>query len=165
MYRILADECIHKDLVEALRSSGHHVTTICEVNLSGATDSEVFIYACENKLTLLTFDRGFGDIFNFEISKSNGVVIELINQMEKSEIIEIALAFFSQERDINGKLVIMGKTKIRISERWFDHRELCIAILSLPKDLYWGNQKVYGELVEPLEPYSSVKRSMFLFPA
>ncbi|OGC57183.1 hypothetical protein A3H26_02540 [candidate division WWE3 bacterium RIFCSPLOWO2_12_FULL_36_10] len=117
MYKILSDECIHKDIIDALRLAGHKITTVHEIKMSGSTDLEVFNYAYKNKLVLFTFDRGFGDIFTFDISGSSGVVIESINQMDKGEIIDIAIAFFSELRDLQGKLVIIGKTKIRIIER------------------------------------------------
>lgn len=117
IYKILADECIHKDMVNALRSAGHQIISINDIKMSGSTDIEVFSYANKNNLILFSFDRGFGDIFTFDISNSSGVVIELINQMDKDELINIALAFFSGGRDLQGKLVIIGKTKIRVIER------------------------------------------------
>ena len=86
MYRIFSDECIHKDMIEALKSAGHVVETIYESGMSGATDAEVFDYATKNDLVLFTFDRGFGDIFKFNISNSSGIAIELINSMNKTEI-------------------------------------------------------------------------------
>jgi|SRR3989344_9239625 len=117
MYKLLADECVHKDMIDALRSAGHTVKTVYESNMSGATDVEVFDRAIKSDLVLFTFDRGFGDIFAFNISKSSGIVIELINSMDKTEMIDIAVAFFSGDRKLKGKLVIIGKTKIRIIER------------------------------------------------
>lgn len=117
MYKIFADECVHKDMIDALKSAGHKVITVHEPGLSGVSDVEIFNYSCKNDLILFTFDRGFGDIFKFDISDSGGVVIELISQMNKDEIINIALAFFSEERDLKGRLTIINKTKIRIIER------------------------------------------------
>ncbi len=117
MYKIFADECIHTDLIEALKINGHLVQTVHDVGLSGATDAEIFNHAVSNSLILLTFDRGFGDIFTYNISKSVGLVIELIGSMNKTEIVDIAIAFFSLEYDLKGKLVIIGINKIRIIER------------------------------------------------
>ena len=111
MYRIFSDECIHKDMIEALKSAGHVVETIYESGMSGATDAEVFDYATKNDLVLFTFDRGFGDIFKFNISNSSGIAIELINSMNKTEMIDIAVAFFSEDRKLKSKLVIIGIKK------------------------------------------------------
>ena len=66
---------------------------------------------------LFTFDRGFGNIFSFDILNSSGVLIELINLMEKDEMINIVTTFLSENRDLTGKLIIIGKSKIRIIER------------------------------------------------
>ena len=119
MYQILADECIHLDLIKALRQAGLDVLTVIEAGLSSASDETVFELAVKKKRILLTFDRGFGDIFRFDISGSCGVVIVLINQMTKKEIISLPLAFFNFQkgRSLAGKLAIIGKRRIRISQR------------------------------------------------
>ena len=117
MSKILADECVHRDLVDSLEDAGHEVTSVYNSGLSGSSDEEIFNYAVKNDLILLTFDRGFGDIFRFDISESPGIVISLINQMSRDEIVSIILAFFSMSRNLRGKLVIMGKRKIRVIER------------------------------------------------
>lgn len=119
MYRILADECIHLDLANVLRQVGLDVLTVDEARLSGASDQAVFRAAVKKKRILLTFDRGFGDIFRFDISSSFGVVIILIGQMTRRETVDLPLAFFSFQkgRSLAGKLAIIGKRRIRISER------------------------------------------------
>ena len=119
MYQILADECVHLDLVKALRQAGLDVLTVAEAGFSSASDEVVFQEAIRRKRVLLTFDRGFGDIFRFDISNSFGVIIILINQMTKEEIINLPLAFFSfrKGRNLVGKLTIIGKRRIRISQR------------------------------------------------
>ncbi len=68
----------------------------------------------------MTYDRGFGDIFRFNISKSNGVIIVLTSKMKKNEIVNIILSFIStinKQADLRGKLVIIGKNKIRVTQR------------------------------------------------
>ena len=119
MYRILADECIHRDLIEALRQAGLDVLSAAEADLISAPDGVVFQEAIRRRRILLTFDRGFGDIFRFDIASSFGVIIILINQMTREEIINLPLAFFAflKGRSLRGRLVIMGKRRIRIVER------------------------------------------------
>jgi hypothetical protein len=75
------------------------------------------IYAVvKTKRVLLTFDRGFGDIFRFDLSKSFGVMIILIFQMTKAEMTNLPLAFLGSrsKEDWRGKLVILGKRKVRV---------------------------------------------------
>jgi predicted nuclease of predicted toxin-antitoxin system len=115
MLKILADECVHKDLVEALKEEGFDVSDIREVE-QGADDEKVFEFAVKEKRILLTFDREFGDIFRFDIKNSFGVVIILIAQLKKEEAIKNISAFFKSEvaKNSKGKLAIIGKKKVRI---------------------------------------------------
>ena len=93
MYKIFADECIHTDLIEALKINGHLVQTVHDVGLSGATDAEIFNHAVSNSLILLTFDRGFGDIFTYNISKSVGSIFPGVDfGIPKSSNITLKLA-------------------------------------------------------------------------
>src|SRR3989344_5594725 len=119
MQRFFADECVTTDIVSALRQEGLDVTTVKEAGLVGSDDDAVFNFAVEKGLVLLTFDRGFGDIFRFNISKGAGVIIILISRMSREEIVAIIINFilFSKDRDMSGKLALVGKSKIRISER------------------------------------------------
>ena len=120
MFKIFADECINLDVIFALRQSGFDTLTVKDAELTGSDDETIFEFACENKRILLTYDRGFGDIFRFDMSKSGGVIIVLTGKMEKNEIVNIVLTFIStinKQADLCGKLVIIGKSKIRITER------------------------------------------------
>ena len=120
MLKIFADECVNWDVVFALSQSGFDILTVRDAKLTGSDDETIFKFAYENKRILLTYDRGFGDIFRFNISKSNGVIIVLTSKMKKNEIINIILSFMStinKQADLRGKLVIIGKSKIRITQR------------------------------------------------
>jgi predicted nuclease of predicted toxin-antitoxin system len=48
--KILADECVHKDLVAALRQAGFEVLTAAEANLSGTTDERLFEYVVKTNI-------------------------------------------------------------------------------------------------------------------
>lgn len=117
--KVLADECIHKDLILSLRKAHINVKTAADLNIATKTDDEIFKACVKTKRVLLTFDRGFGDIFRFDISKSPGVVIILIAHIQKDEILKIAKSFFSQTKvtDLKGNLAIISKNKIRLIRR------------------------------------------------
>jgi len=120
MLKLFVDECINWDIVFALRQNSFDALTVKDAKLTGSDDETIFKFACENKRILLTYDRGFGDIFRFNISKSSGIIIVLTGQMKKAEIVNIVLSFIStidKRTDLRGKLVIIGKSKIRITER------------------------------------------------
>lgn len=116
MLKIFADECVHIDLISALKRGGHNVKTARDAGFAGADDSAIFRFAAEDKRILLTFDRGFGDVFRFNIKQSKGIVIILVGQMEREEIINNTLSFFAfiVEHNISGKLAIVGRNRIRI---------------------------------------------------
>lgn len=117
MIKFFADECLHTDLIFALRDSGHDVLTVKQAGLVGTDDEGIYEFAKENGRVLLTFDRGFGDIFRFDIAKSFGVIIVRIGNMNREEIIRIVTSFFAmpEKPDFSGKLVIISKGKVRIS--------------------------------------------------
>ena len=120
MFKFLVDECVNTDVVLGLREGGVDVLTVEEVGLAGSDDDTIFRFACENKRVLLSFDRGFGDIFRFDIGGSYGVVVVLIGQMRKGEVVGIILNFLAVIKkgiNLRGKLAILGKTRIRVIRR------------------------------------------------
>jgi predicted nuclease of predicted toxin-antitoxin system len=115
MLKILADECVHDDLIEGLKGEGFDVLNVREME-QGANDEKVFELAMKQKRILLTFDREFGNIFLFDIKNSFGVVIILIGQLKRERIINYTSAFLKSEivKNMKGKLAILGKKKVRI---------------------------------------------------
>ena len=87
MLKIFADECINTDLVLTIKNSGFYVLSTKEAGLTGASDEEVFDFAIEKDLVILTADRGFGDIFRFNIGNSRGVIVVLVDQMTREELL------------------------------------------------------------------------------
>ncbi len=77
----------------ALRNEGFDVLTIADLKLNGVSDETVFKNVVKHKRVLLTYDRGFGDIFRFDISKSYGIIVVLISQMTREEIIKLTIGF------------------------------------------------------------------------
>ncbi|MDZ4229415.1 MAG: DUF5615 family PIN-like protein [Patescibacteria group bacterium] len=120
MFKFLADECVNTDILNDLRENRIDVVTVFQAGLTGAEDEAVFKYAIAKKRILLSFDRGFGDIFRFNIAKSPGVMIVLIGQMSKTEAVKSILTFLGVIKTaayFQGKLAILGKTRIRIINR------------------------------------------------
>lgn len=120
MIKLLADECVNTDVVLGLRKEGLDVLTVREASLTGTDDERIFKFAVENKRVLFSFDRGFGDIFRFNIKRSSGVMIVLVGQMRKGDIVKIVLGFLAvlgKRASLRGKLAILGKTRIRVIRR------------------------------------------------
>lgn len=116
MIKILTDECINNDLISTLKSHGYDVLTIHDIKMVGFTDERILDKAVELKRALLTFDRGFGDIFRFDVTKHYGVIVLLVNNLSKEEIVTLPLNYLENvvgKNDLKGSLIIVGKTKIR----------------------------------------------------
>jgi len=107
---ILAESCVHTDVVDRLRESGFSVKRAQEVGLANSPDEEIFDFAFKNSLVLLTFDLDFGNILRFKITESAGVVVfHIIEGLSKETIIKRVVSFFSliKERELKGRLFII----------------------------------------------------------
>jgi len=112
---ILADQCVHRDVLVALKETGFKVISVREVNLQSAVDNAIYDYALNNNCVLLTFDRDFGNIMRFDIPQSSGIVIVYIEDTSKEEIIKNTLGIFKNfgESQFKGKLFIVEKNRVR----------------------------------------------------
>jgi len=66
---VLTDENIPRELVNSLRESGYEVTTSAEADLLGATDESYLERATKTGELVLTEDKDFGLLQEFESSK------------------------------------------------------------------------------------------------
>jgi len=111
--KIFADQCIHADVIKALREEGFKVETASEADMSKSSDEEIFNYVLETSQVLLTFDHDFGNILRFDIKGSQGVVIFYLDQRLSRETIESRVVkFFSdfEEDDLTGRLLTISAT-------------------------------------------------------
>lgn len=60
--RLLADENVYREIVEAIRTHGFDVKTADELGAAGAGDEEILDLARAEKRLLVTFDRDFSDV-------------------------------------------------------------------------------------------------------
>ena len=73
--RLLANENVPREAVEALRRRGHDIAWVREDD-PGASDEEVLARAVAEDRVLLTFDKDFGElIFGRGVQASRGVVL------------------------------------------------------------------------------------------
>src|SRR3989338_8592835 len=112
---VFADQCIHKDLISALKNAGIQVQHASDVQLEQTTDIDIFDHAAKQKSILLTFDKDFGNILRFSIRNAFGIVIIYMDDMTKEEISRCTLQFFKKfsESQLKGKLFVVERDKIR----------------------------------------------------
>ncbi len=108
--RLFADQCVHADLVEALRQQGHRIQLAAEAGLARADDDAIFHHAVKTSQILLTMDKDFGNIVRFDVRHCRGIVLIDIDRMSRSFLIRRALDFFSRtaEERLQGSLWMIG---------------------------------------------------------
>jgi len=71
----LVDECVSNQTVIFLEKLGCNVTKVQNIGLEGKEDEIILKYAQERNLTLVTYDRGFGNIRKYPPSTHSGIII------------------------------------------------------------------------------------------
>lgn len=112
--KLLADECIERNVVERLRQAGFDVIAVTELR-QGASDTSVIKLANKNQAILLTADKDFGELVFREGWVTNGVVLIRLHGLssnDKGEIVTYALESYQDE--IVGSFCVIEPTQIRI---------------------------------------------------
>jgi predicted nuclease of predicted toxin-antitoxin system len=113
----VADENIDWPIIDRLRSDGHAVTSIRELN-PGISDSEVLRRAVAEQAILLTEDKDLGDmVFRDSMTMHGIVLIRLagLPGLRKAAIVSRALR--DHEPDLAGNFAVVGPSSIRIRRR------------------------------------------------
>ena len=116
MLAILADQCINRDVRDALRTlSDIDLTYTGDIGLATAPDSEIFEYARKHKLVLFTSDHDFGDIRTFDPATTAGVVIVYVENFGRESLIREIKEFFERRtpKSLRGKGFIIEPGRVR----------------------------------------------------
>ena len=116
MLVILADQCINRDVRDALRTlSNVTLTYTGDVKLATATDEDIFEYARKNGCIILTFDKDFGDTRIFEPKKTAGMVIVYVENFGRESLIRETKEFFERRtpKSLHGKGFIIEPGRVR----------------------------------------------------
>lgn len=112
--RFLADENIHADLVEWLRSAGHDVTYAAEA-MSGDTDEILLATARREKRILVTDDKDFGElVFHRKVASQGILLIRLSSPRIGDRLRRIQAVWTTIEAHLEGRFVVIGDKKVRI---------------------------------------------------
>ena len=117
MLKFLVDEDLPRSTVHVLREMEFVALDVRDCGLRGKSDEEIFEYAQKENAIILTGDRGIGSILRFTPGTYYGIVIaHFPNELPVSELntqIKNALNQLTED-DLDGSLVIIEPTKIRI---------------------------------------------------
>ena len=112
---LLADEGVDKQIVDRLRSDGHTVTYVAEVE-PGVPDNIVLEWANKEKALLVTTDKDFGELVFRMRQLSTGIVLIRLSGLpsaRKAEIVSSLIAQHSQDLISAFSVVTIRGTRIR----------------------------------------------------
>lgn len=115
--RIKTDENIGRDAVKFPQGHGHDVMTVRDQDLGGQSDEAIFQVCCNEKRTLITLDRDFGNLLRFPPGRSAGIaIVDLGNTASLSSMMRRLTDFINlaKRESIDGKLWIIEPGRIRV---------------------------------------------------
>jgi predicted nuclease of predicted toxin-antitoxin system len=111
---LLADENVPLPVVMALRTEGHEVAWIGNVN-PGIDDWAVLRRAHHEERLLITFDKDFGTlIFQHEGPCPAGILLFRFPPLSKDELIRFVVETIAGRSDWNGHLAVIERDRIRM---------------------------------------------------
>lgn len=112
--KLLADENIEREFIEALRTADFDVLSIGEIYI-GIADDEILEIAVNEKAVILTYDTDFGElIFRFSL-KSHGVILLRFHDLSLAEkIAKTILAIREHEAEFENAFTVISENSVRI---------------------------------------------------
>jgi predicted nuclease of predicted toxin-antitoxin system len=111
---LLADECVEKSLVDALRRDGFSIEYISEIS-PGASDQEVLERARSTGAMLLTADKDFGEIVFRQGRVPEGVILLRLHGLpaaRRHRIVSTALR--AHEQEMLSRFTVITPSSVRI---------------------------------------------------
>lgn len=112
--KFLADENFPRPAVRALREDGFEVAWATE-DSPGSADDDVLARCDNEKLTLLTLDKDFGElVFQRGLPAESGVVLFRVDAESPAQFTEIVLAALRSRGDWRGCFTVVTRDRIRM---------------------------------------------------
>jgi predicted nuclease of predicted toxin-antitoxin system len=113
--KFLADENFPRPAVHALRDAGVEVAWATE-DRPGASDEAVLAQCSNERLTLLTLDKDFGElVFHRGLPAECGVILFRVDAESPAQFTEIALAALRSRDDWSGFFSVVTDNRIRMT--------------------------------------------------
>ena len=112
--RLVCDEGVERPIVDRLRSGGHDVVYVAELQPS-STDDEVLDLANRQDALLITPDKDFGELI-FRQGRITGGVLLLrlagLTNDEKARLVSTAIQ--AHDAELRGSFAVLSTNKLRI---------------------------------------------------
>ena len=113
--RILANENVPGEAVGALRSRGHDVAWVLEVD-PGALDDAVVQRARDEDRVIITFDKDFGELaFRARLPSSTGIIMFRLALSSPEHVTETIVAALQARDDWTGHFTVIEEGRIRMT--------------------------------------------------
>jgi len=110
----LIDECVSNQTVIFLQKIGYNVDKVQNLGLKEAEDKTIFKHAQKRKATLVTYDRGFGDIRRYPPSTHNGIIVIRAYDLKSiKKCHEVLKSLLEKEREFERTLFVVDERKYR----------------------------------------------------
>ena len=113
--RVYLDQCLRKEVSQALRGEGHDVVRASEVGHARADDAEILSRAIADGRILVTLDEHFGNWAVLPLKEHSGVIRLKINPATSGNVISLLLPFLRSyaQIDFRNNLVILSSARSR----------------------------------------------------
>jgi predicted nuclease of predicted toxin-antitoxin system len=113
--RLLANENVPLETVDALRRAGHDVTWLLEAR-SGSGDAAILATAQSEQRILLTFDKDFGELaFRARLDAATGIVLLRLRMPSPAAVTARVLSAIESRDDWNGHFSVIEDDRIRMT--------------------------------------------------
>lgn len=112
--KLLADENIECEMVDALRMAGHDITDL-KATSPGIEDADVLNFADDLAAVLITYDKDFGELIFRDRRVLNGVVLLRFGKLEITEKIDLLIGVLKERgNEILEAFTVITSTGIRM---------------------------------------------------
>lgn len=114
---ILADENVDRVVVARLRSDGHHVLAMTEID-PGIPDELVLAQANERGAVLLTEDKDFGElVYQRKLMHAGVVLVRLAGLPVAEKAHRLSATLFAYAEQITGAFCVLSRKTLRVRKR------------------------------------------------
>ena len=123
--KFLVDMPLSPKTVEFLKNLGYEVVRVSELGMAKSKDKDIFDYAKQNEMVLLSMDLDFGNILAYTHSKKPSVIIFRLQYPSPEHVNSLLSSNLSNiKKDLmKGAIVIIEDLKIRIRDLPINEKE------------------------------------------
>ena len=113
--RILADENVPGDAINALRQLGYDIVWV-RTHSPGISDEAILKQAQDESRLVITFDKDFGELaFRRKLPSSSGIILFRISMPNPADTVNLIVAALQSRKDWAGYFSVVENDRIRMT--------------------------------------------------